>query len=100
MGERTSAKVNAHEYYPDQCNRRTIQYASLALSEYGETRVRMPNPIVQGLQLHPVPAAHWLPMERVANRPRPDRYDNKEASWQGAHHIAVINLRHVFASKV
>jgi transposase len=86
MGEKTSAKVKSHEHYPYQCNRRAVQRTYLALSEYRETGVRMPNPVVQGLQLHPVPAAHRLPVGRVANGARPDRRDKKEISWQAVYY--------------
>ncbi len=86
MGEITSAKVKPHEYYPYQCNRRAVQRTYLALSEHRQAWVRMPNPIVQSLQLHPVSTAYGVPVERVANRTRSARCDKKEISWQAVYY--------------
>jgi len=86
MGEKTSAKVNPHEHYPYQCNRRAVQRTGLALSEYGQTWVRMPNCAVQGLQLPAVPAAYRLSVETATAGPRPERPDKKEISWQAVYH--------------
>jgi transposase len=86
MGEKTSGKVKSHEHYPNQCNRRAVQGTYLALSQHRQAWVRMPNPVVQGLQLHPVSAAYWLPVGQVADGPRPERRDKKEISWQAVYY--------------
>jgi transposase len=46
----------------------------------------MPNPIVQGLQLHSVSAAHGLPVGQAADHARPTRGDQKEISWQAVYY--------------
>ncbi|MCL4863926.1 MAG: hypothetical protein KJZ93_31250, partial [Caldilineaceae bacterium] len=84
--EKTSAKVKSHEHYPHQCNRRAVYGTYLALSEYSQTWVRMPNPVIQSLQLHPVSTAYGLPVERVTDSARPARRDKKEISWQAVYY--------------
>jgi transposase len=46
----------------------------------------MPNPVVQGLQLHSVSTAYGLPVEQVTDGPRPARCDQKEISWQAVYY--------------
>jgi hypothetical protein len=46
----------------------------------------MPNPVVQGVQLHSVSTAYGLPVEQVADGPRPARCDKKEISWQAVYY--------------
>ncbi len=86
MGEKTSTKVKPHEHYPYQCNRRAVQRTYLALSEYCPTWVRMPNSAAQGLQLHPVPAAHGVSVAAAPDCPRLERPNKKEISWQAVYH--------------
>ncbi len=86
MGEKNSAKVESHEHYPNQCNRRAVQRPYLALSEYSQTWVRMPNPAVQGLQLHSVPAVHRVSVAATTDCPGPERPDKKEISWQAVYY--------------
>ena len=58
----------------------------LALSEYSQTGVCMPNPVIQSLQLHPISAAYGLPVERIADSAQPARRDKKEISWQAVYY--------------
>jgi transposase len=44
------------------------------------------NSVVQGLQLHSVPTAYRLPVERIAYRARPTRHEKKEISWQAVYY--------------
>jgi transposase len=86
MGEKTSGKVKSHEHYPNQCNRKEAQGTYAALSEDGQAWVRMPNPTVRGIQLHPISTGYRLSVERMAQRTRPARRDKKEISWQAVYY--------------
>jgi len=46
----------------------------------------MPNPAVQGLQLHSVPAVHRVSVAATTDCPGPERPDKKESSWQAVYY--------------
>lgn len=86
MDIKTSAKVNDHEHYSDQCNRRAVRAIYPTQFERGETRLCMQYPTVQSVQLHLVPSPHRLSVGKPAHRSRPHPARKKELSYHAVYH--------------
>lgn len=56
-----------HEPNTHRIDRKTVRGARKTLSEPGKTGVCVPNTASQGFQLHPLLAAHRLPMGAFAD---------------------------------
>jgi hypothetical protein len=86
MEANIQSKVTAHEHYSRKFNARAVHAVYPSISQPCQTRLRMQYPLIQGLQLYPVPPAHGLSVGTPAHRPGCRRPEKKEIGYHAIYH--------------